>query len=249
MKNLYFYLIVATVLFSSQACHRNIYVPNTQNVTLFQDKGDTQVNVGYSNLQVAHAIGNNIGLMLNSQYTLGDKTSPSYGNALFEDTPSKRNIIEIGAGYFDTVNDKGFNFEIYGGAGIGEIEFQPRPENAQDYFYAKNSRFFIQPAFGFSKTIVDLAFSMRFSHLNYFNSATSNYQYNPEASASEQDLNNLENSSYSFVEPAITFRVGWKYVKFHTQIVVPYQIGGRNINHQGNINVGIHVNLAKRYKN
>jgi len=186
--------------------------------------------------------------MFNSQYTLGDKTSTRYGSALFEDAPSKRNIIEIGAGYFNSAKDNDFNFEVYGGAGIGEIEFKPREDYTQDYFYAKNARLFIQPALGFSKKIFDFAFSIRFSHLNYFDSVTSNYQYDPNASLQENNLKILENSNYTFVEPAITFRIGWKYVKFHTQMVVPYQIGGRNINHQGNINVGIHVNIAKRYK-
>lgn len=246
MKNLLFYAIGIFLLFSSQACHRNIYTPNAHNVPLFQEKGDVQMNLGFSNIQAALAVSDNVGVMFNTQ--LGTKGYSESILSIGEDQSTKRNLFELGGGYFNKL-DSDFVFEVYAGAGLGKISFDNREDMVFDKYNAKSSRLFLQPGIGYSNDFIDLAFSLRFTHLNFHNADISEYVYNPEESYfTDNDLNQLDKHAYSFVEPAVTLRLGLKHVKLHMQLVWVRQINDSDINyHKGLANIGLHINLAKRY--
>ena len=185
LSNKIFAIALLSILLGSCSTY---YIPNTLNTPLFKEKGDMKasLNVGLSgfNPQIAYAVDENIGIMLNGSFT-EENNSNSYSN----------NFLEAGVGYFDTIPETSHGrFEIYGGAGYGNITI----ENSRIITQKVNTtRIFIQPAVGISSDIFDGSFATRLVMVNH-----------------KQDSISLTN--YLF-EPAISLGLGYKYLKFTTQ--------------------------------
>jgi hypothetical protein len=247
MKNLRFPIFIICYLLLSQSCTRIVYVPNMQNVPLLQEKNEVRATLGVSNFQGAYAVTNNIGVMINGQFRNGGG-GPESSFQWFQEL-AKTKSIEGGVGYFKPFNGIGV-FEIYGGGGIGSISFDEY-ENYLDKYSAATSRFFIQPSVGISNKYLDIAFSLRFVSLKFYNADTSEYVYGSSSFNNEEnvDLNELDKHDYTFIEPALTCRFGWKYVKFHLQAVFPNQLNNAPINYnKSSLFAGVHFNIAQRNK-
>lgn len=186
------------ILFASCAPY---YYPNTINVPLLNEKGDAQLNIDAStsgfNQQLAYAATENIGLMFNSNFSLGNNTN-KINNV---ESIRNHNFFEFGAGYFTTIKND-WKFEVYGGGGFGKNQSIPIDNIffLSDNFDIRHQRYFIQPSFAYSIENVDVAFSTRFAFLNF------------------KDLkNNLTPSFNQFIEPALTLKFGIKEIKFLMQ--------------------------------
>lgn len=111
MKKL-FLISIILFLFS---CKTPPYVPNVINTPLFQKQGQLNAAIHTSNSgtnpQLAYAVTDHFGLMLNGSF-LDEGFEPNY---------FKQSLVELGAGYFTTI-DKSGKFEIFAGYGLGRIE-------------------------------------------------------------------------------------------------------------------------------
>lgn len=195
----YYILMSISVLGIFTSCSPE-YIPNMVNSPLFSNANEFQatISTGTSifDAQVAYAVTDNIGIMVNGTY--GDETSDS------TDDFHKHAFIEGGLGYYNKIGAKG-RYEIYGGYGIGTVEglFENNLFD-NDLTDARYNRFFIQPGIGISTGIFDGGFSPRFVMV----------QMNPHGM-------NFENGSYKmFFEPVITSKIGFKYVKFVFRLVL-----------------------------
>jgi len=84
--------------------------------------------------------------------------------------------------------------------------------------------------------------------VGFFNAGTSQYRYD-SGYHFDQDLSLIDKHSYNFVEPAITLRADWKYVKFHAQFLWTLQMNNQPINYRRNaVSLGVQVNLGPRFK-
>ncbi|MBX2953606.1 MAG: hypothetical protein KF870_13940 [Leadbetterella sp.] len=195
------------------SCTPTFYMPDMQNVPLLTAKKQTNItgagNGDMINLQLAHAVGDNFGVMLNGAL-VPDKTDEN-GNG------GKGNYVELGGGYFTPISDN-FRFEVYGLAGFGSM----RNVNASSansnpgttgVFESNITRIGVQPAVGYVSKYFSAAVSSRLASLNYMN---------PKGSlvweGEEQVAKISAKSSYFLLEPALTLRAGLPKVKLQYQL-------------------------------
>ena len=199
-------LLFTAILFGS--CLHLYYAPNSSNVPLFKEKGEAKINANYSGgaeisgaeIQGAYAVSEHVGIMLNTAF-LGSSEEYSDG----QKDEGNGYLVEAGAGYFMPLAEN-FIFETYAGLGVGGAN--------NEYYYGGNSKvnftkFFIQPALGFSVKNVDFGAASRFSavFMNVQNTSGVNTIDLP-------DLQYIEANPTSILwEPSLFVRFGFESVK------------------------------------
>ena len=135
----------------------SIYLPNSQNVPLFEKARDFQVNgqgqiylpsLSYSfQAQSAYAITNHIGAIANygimSTYNKG-----------------KGYLGEFALGYYTNIDSS--NFSVFLGTGISSAQ-EFTGDTGISYINTDYNTFFLQPAYGFGKGVVSFAASIKVS--------------------------------------------------------------------------------------
>ena len=122
----------------------------------------------------------------------------------------KRNLTEIGAGYYLPVNaQKNVIFQFFVGVGLGKFSFTDVDRVASNFHQANIVKVYVQPAFLFrSKGSFTSSVSMRASILNYSKIKTS-YSANQ---LDDYNLDSLNNRGKIFFEPGFTGSFGFKNV-------------------------------------
>ena len=159
------------------------------------------------------------------------------GSGSDDNESGKGSMFEIGAGYFTPLGAK-FNFETYGGLGIGGITNEYESDKSKVNFM----RFFVQPSIGYSSRGFEAIIATRFAHLNYTSI--------DHGSGSYDDLQFLEDHKSSVLfEPSITLRAGWEDFKFQLQYV-----NSNNLSHseipmeKENVSLGVIIDLNSKKK-
>jgi hypothetical protein len=224
MKVLYAILVTSCIFLTS--CSRYYYKPNAINQPLFTGGmqghvaavaslgGEDDDRTTFADLQASFSPVKHLGLMGNySTYTY-IPASPSTKDA-------RAHLIEGGIGGYYPFGGKKVKMvvELYGGMGSGRL----RSDVDLDL-----KRYFIQPGIGMRSPWVDVAFALRIAMLKY-----SNLDDNGLGIGYLQDQNlvntltarGITNGTYTFVEPGLTVRGGYKFVKVQLQLVLstPYQ--------------------------
>lgn len=212
MKTVIFVMILACVIMLN-ACNPIYYSPNTQNVPLISEKGETNLTLaGNGNqieFQAAYGVTQNIALKANgSIFIPKDNDNGDGGSGKF---------FELGGGYFKPLENN-LVFEIYGIAGFGTVEnhfpssVAVNPQTTGN-ISANVFRLGIQPNFGYKSEYFSVAVSSRIANLTYGN-IKGDLIYNEENQATY--LN--QNKSNFLVEPAITIRGGLEKIKLQLQL-------------------------------
>jgi hypothetical protein len=247
MKKLYLLAVLAGTL-SLHSC-KIMYMPNAQNVPLMREKGEFRANIGVSNFQTAFATSKMMGVVANGQYRTTKWSLGSGSSEIKYD--SKRWVSEAGSGFFMPLGEKGV-FEVYAGGGYGGITFNRTRMDSMgnatyfDRYNANMIKTYVQPAIGLTAENVDMAFSVRYVGLKFNNIDTIGYTQNDLI---VENLAGVEKPFFSFIEPAFTVRLGFKYVKLHSQLVYSHKLNIQPLNRSPlNINVGVNICIAKRHK-
>jgi len=228
-------------------CMHTYYTPNMHQTPLLQQKGEAAftgaLSTGEQVFSIeglgAYALSDHVGIMVNASRGMGKLTKQINDSVNEEGT--RRHLMEIGAGYFKTFAGKGV-FEVYGGGGLGSI-YNYYDTQELSYSTVKFNRFFVQPGIGRKGKNFDCAFSLRFASVYYY--YINQHNVGPMASLDADALQLLRQERfYLLAEPAFTFRVGFKAIKFQVQTGYSIGLGAKRI-HQDNINfnTGISVNL------
>lgn len=215
-------LILTALIMTSCATPHYFYSANNHNVPLFTDKleftGKIAASRGIQNtsaeIQTAYSLPGHIALMANCMIggkINGISKTPDYSNCQY---------YEGGLGYYNAI-DSFFVFEIYGGYGLGTQNhiFGSNPSFGHTYgsYYQDGdaqlafSKIFLQPNLGWRKGKIEAAVSARLSSIE-FNKV--NFQ---NVSESNGLTIIKEFPTALLIEPAITFRIGGKYVKAEIQ--------------------------------
>lgn len=242
MKKFFTIISLTTGAALLNSCSTQMYVSNAVNAPLLKEKGEVQVGITQNDLQAAVGLGDNFGIMANGFYK-GFNDANNY----------KHNGVmgEVGLGYFKPLENN-FVFETFAGAGAGNIYKQQQftSEDNSTYmgkFNANAAKVFLQPDFGYKSRIFDAVISSRFSFVKYTSFNAQNYPQQ-ELKNDYLDNNNLTGPTFVFAEPALTFRIGYKYVKLQAQYGLTINLTGNNIRHADNFSsLGIVVNLARWY--
>lgn len=237
-KQLTFYLVYVLsiqLMLVFAGCASGLYAPNMQNVPLFQEKNEIRINAAYGitdadnavELQLAYAPTANIGIQANALLHGYSFYLPKFNNFdVF--------FGEIGAGYYRPFgNNKHWVFETYGLLGLGQAfpAFSYYKEGYKQY-----GKFSLQPAIGFTAKGFDAALSARASYLL-------NDVAWKRIDENSDEYGKYYKSNSFLIEPAITLRGGWKYVKLQTQLGA--SIGGEK-GMDSHANIGICVLLNKK---
>lgn len=220
-----FIFICITIIAASCNTPRYIYSPSAHNVPVLTKKGDTKLGAVYStnavgqetkdgveidnrsrgyDLQGAVAITNNFAIQAANAHRW-EKTDGGPDSTTLK---YKRNLTEIGLGYYVPINDKGNTFfQVFAGVGLGRFTFIDVDKTGSYYHQANITKIYLQPAILYkSKGSFTTSVAMRFSGINYSKIKT-NY------SASQLDdyhLDDLTGRMKWFLEPASVSSFGFK---------------------------------------
>lgn len=199
-------ILTATVILTMISCSVEYY-PTTYNAPLFNGMEQFEATGSYGNSgwggQIAYAPVNHFGFIATGSYVDRDENSYFFtDDSENEDGDPdfhKHLFGEAGIGYFTGMGSKGA-FEIYGGYGRGRTEGYNGGDWTEDYDKATYSKYFLQPQIGVTNDVFEGALVTRISAID-MKSSYKNYQ-----------------SLGIFFEPGFVFKVGYKYVKYYTQI-------------------------------
>ena len=186
MKN----LVILLIGIAFTGCGAVYYVPNTQNVPVMKEKGQTNLSFGINTsestdgfeFQGAYGLTDKMALQLNFDRVKSSDES-SYGSG---------NFVEFDPGYYKNLS-KHFVFETYGLLGFGSLKYE---ENYNEPLEIKANfiRLGLQPSISFSSKYFIASLSGRIANLNY-NAVSGNYY----------DVEYLKaNNSHWLIEPALT---------------------------------------------
>ena len=206
-------------------CARVItHIPDAQPVPLFQKQGELRVAASYQpgkgvNAAVDLALGKHLAMLAGGAFAEHDNC--------FSCSKEVTRHFELGIGAFEKMGSGGNVGEVYFGLGIGSFKTSASDGSwdpqLQDITVSAGSynEAFLQADFGRNKTVCDLAASMRLSGFRY-------YDFGKWDGAGAALFAPSEHWGL-FLEPAFTFRVGYKHLKAENQIGVSlplYQASG-----------------------
>lgn len=195
------------------ACSPKFYSPNTQNVPLISEQGETSLTLTGNGNQVefqgAYGVAPHISIMANGGLFIPAELDNGNGGS--------GKFAEIGGGYFIKIGDN-FVFETYGLLGFGAFE-NHLPSTVNDYPSTKGDisanlfRYGIQPNFGFKSDHFNAAISTRIVGLNYSGI---------KGDLIFEDVDQVSylnsNKSLFLIEPALTLQGGLNKLKLQFQI-------------------------------
>jgi len=223
-------LIICLLSFASSSCHL-LYLPNQVNAPMLTDRNDLSGNISLGlsnvNLQAAYSPVKNVGLMINYA---GGKTSNSDNSSI----TNSYNFLEFGAGYYKPIT-KNLLFDIYGGYGLGEAKTFDNVWDEATTINGNYTRLFIQPS-------ITISASEAFD---------ANLAIRPVFIFMEKttDSNAPTRSSKTFLEPVLTLKYGWKYIKIINQFGL--SLPTSNIDYAYNpliLSVGVNFQLKSSWK-
>lgn len=271
------FLLVASMMLFACSSPRYMYSPSAQNVPVLVKQGDSKLAVNYSpdlnrgifadnsndeyyheragfDLQGAVAVTNNFAIQLN-YFNRTERDSDLGYNGSDNVVKYKRNLTEIGIGYFKSIStrDKVF-FQVFGGAGKGNFSFTDKGRDTGSLFYERSHRadvfkFYLQPAIIFRpRENFSLIVSTRLSFVNYGNIKT---DYTPDE-LSYFELNRLSEGTVSFWEPCFTNNFGFKKlpgVRFEYQLGFCTLMSEKVIAYRGtNFSVGVGLDIPGLFR-
>ncbi len=188
------YILFLSVIVSSCAY---VYFPNRVNAPLLSQKKEFQGNltVGTSgaDIQFAYSPVKHLGIIASVSYANDDTTKENYDIHKYYD---------LGVGYYKKLGRK-FIFETYAGFGGGNVISQGEFLNTTFYSNMNLTKFYLQPAIGYSTNYLNFGITTRLS------SVTFHPVYGNE---------DLTNKAYFFFEPALFTSLGYKHIFFTLQL-------------------------------
>lgn len=216
------FVLIVTLLVTGCSYYSHSFLPQTQNVPLFNGKEQFRVNPSFSyhsiDVNLAYSPINHFGIIGNLQ------------------TDYKTFVPEIGFGTFLPIQ-KQLIFELYGGYGYESKKYKERGSSfnlffkdgykdvncnvmAHKYFGQLNIGYIINSHF-------EIAFSLKSEYWDYYSYNFLYKRYEYDLQSQNMYLDHIDSTHYSpfnqfTIEPAISLRAGWKYGKIMLQTGLIY---------------------------
>jgi len=185
--------LLATIFFTACETPRYAYSPSAHNVPVITQKGDGKIGAVYStnisgersfdnervhtasnglDVQGAYALSDNWAIQA-SHFQRWERTTGGPDSATIK---YRRNLTELGGGYYFPMNTKKTAFlQVFGGGGFGRFSFTDQSVYGDFFHQSDILKFYIQPAFVFrSKGSFSTSIAIRGSIVK-FNSIKTNY--------------------------------------------------------------------------
>ncbi len=269
-----FFAIFLFACIISCSSNRYIYSASPPNNPYFKEKGESKVAAYYSSsndnastkefangwhLQGAYAIADHWALTASWFHRREQDVYNDYRyNNPFDSSvvKYKRNLFEMGGGYFISLNPKKtITINLYGGAAFGKFSFDDNGLDGNRANYSHNhsssiTKWFFQPSVNFMPgQYIRLSFSIKTSYVHYGNIHTS-YTDNELQSF---NLNILNNKTLNFIEPCWNFQFGlpkypWVKLDWIVSGVSNNVVYIENVR-QNNVSIGLTFDFSKMGKN
>lgn len=230
---------LATTLLLAVACSPKYYVPNTQNVPIISERGQTNLSVAGNGNQVEFqgAYGLNDALALQVNGALMRPKDDDNGNG------GSGNLFEGGLGYYRNINSN-FVFDTYGLIGVGKME-NDFPSSVTTYpgttgkISASMLRLGLQPSISFRQQYFSISGSVRVSSLTFSK---------VEGSLTFEDVDQVaylrDNESNVLVEPALTIRGGLEKLKLQLQLAKSFNLSNSDFKQDDTLlSLGLNFNF------
>jgi hypothetical protein len=229
---------ISFILFS---CETYYYYPVNQNVLKFEESGDisASLNAGedYEGINIGYAFTNNIAFVSDVRIFGSNK---AWGKR-YDDYVWDNELI-----LFKTIENY-WQPAINIGYGYGEIN------RNLEYYDLSLHRFILQPSFGYKRKNYEIAFSSRFSRVNYDLIQLAEIPSNNYTFQQYFDFRDVGIAPFYFNEPAITLGVGWKYFKFKYQYSTLIRLSNHEIKYYSkgvhNFSLNFYLNRKQLFKN
>jgi hypothetical protein len=185
--------LLILALLATSAC-APVYIPNVRNSPMFTKSGEFQASVQIGNgieAQSAMAVTEHFAVMANYLYLDASNTEN-------EEVYNRHRFFEGAVGYFSNKDDS--FFEVFAGYGRGKGSTNDGFDFlGSDALVAtgRYERYFIQPAFGLNKNVVNISFAPRISMVDF-------YEFSTEVGRSV-----IHESPKFFFEPAVIGRANF----------------------------------------
>lgn len=238
------YLLLLPTLFFA-ACNSYYYRPSGINDPLFTGGGQLHAcfagtsetndsDRSYcTDLQLAYSPVNHLGILANYS---------TYAFRPYDKNVAKADayLLEAAAGGY-VVPGKGKRkliADLYIGGGAGQLRSDVD---------MRLRKFFVQPGIGVRGRIVDMVFNFRFSNIRYADLNVKGHDLtylNDHHLVDTTSGRNIDNGTYTFFEPGVTLRTGYKFVKAQFQAAFAAPVSVVSWHYNGlRFTFGLHLNL------
>lgn len=262
-------LFIIIICFSSCSTYRYVYTASPANNPVFANKGESKLagyyssaDDGSSNNTYAHGPDVQAAYALTDHWAItgsymhrNERDVYGFNNNIFNfsQVDYKRNLTELGGGYFMGINrKKTITINMFGGYGKGKFSFSDEGLDKDSLAYRRYhqsniSRWYLQPSINFLPgQYIRITYALKFTFIKYNNIRT-------DYSADELDyfaLSHLGGQSLNFTEPSLSLQVGvpqipWlKIDAIFGGILFRNQIFTRDIR-SSNASIGLTMDVTK----
>jgi hypothetical protein len=212
------FLILSLSVFVNIAISAENYgLPIVNNVPIFQD--NKVIKLGYCFIQTPSF--KTLGT-INTGYSLTDKFA-IIGSVYLRELGTKNSnkvLYDAGIGYYKNYNDE-MNFSVYIGYSNVTYYFERRQFFDiifREYFHI--NKYYIMPYIGYNNEFFEIILSSRFALLQFYNTNSTDNKISEAIGGQNPDgffRLGLNKGLFKSWEPAITIRLGWKFVHFQAQ--------------------------------
>jgi len=272
MRNSFNVLIIIFTLTSCNT-YRYIYSASPSNNPYFQQKGESKLTAYYStsaddqlstiyahgfDLQSAYAFGNHWALTF-GYFDRKEKDAYAKSYNLYDTSVIhyKRNLFDIGGGYFTPINTKkNITANLYGGLASGKFSFEDNGVDDNQSVYNRYhesaiTKWFIQPSINFMPgEYIRFSFAAKISYVHYGKIKTTYTQEELEYFS----LNMIANRTLSYFEPCLNIQFGipeypWIKIDAVCSGASNYHSESSRLNVRGsNASIGLNFDFSKMKK-
>jgi hypothetical protein len=225
------------------AC-KTVYAPNIASTPLLRERGELRATVDRRNLQLAYAVADHLGLLANGYHRKEDETTDDG-----EHRRGRGDFVELGAGYFTPLPrvHEWLQLEVYGGLGAGTVSHDITPAGGtKRHFETTVSRAFLMPTVGVTRKWFDVALSVRVAGAWYTDPVSEDYG---PGELEGDGFADLGGRVWWFLEPALTVRAGYKWVKLELQVGRSIKLNTTDLqNDPGMVTLGLNVDLFRAFE-
>ncbi len=237
---------IAVLLVSLTVCAcKTVYAPTLPAVPLLRQQGELRATAEPSNLQVAYGATGHLGLIADGAYR-SETQKPKDPSG--ETDKGHGGVVEIGGGWFGHAPGlpAWMQLEVYGGAGYGTVHHELTPSGGPTRtFDASAVKYFIMPTLGVTRTYFDIAGSVRLVGVDYLSTTTKGYM---AGQADGDGITTLTDRTWFFVEPVITLRAGYKWVKLQLDLGKSFKLSSSALNYDsGMVTIAVNVDLFRMF--
>ncbi|RKH28254.1 hypothetical protein D7Y13_16840 [Corallococcus praedator] len=234
-------VVAGIVALVSTGCTTTLYKSNQVSAPLLREQGEFKGSITPSNVQLAWSPRAGVGLLANGYYESYEEGRRD-ANGL---------LAEVGGGLYGRFLENAV-WEAYGGVGYGRSTASDQLDAGGGAFRdvgftARGVRAFVQPNLGYVTPYFEVGGSLRMSAVKYLSLDVEGYT---ESERAREFLgeDQVTDPVWLFAEPALTAKVGYKWVKAFVQHTWTLKLGGDALPHEEDTTVvGLSVDVASWY--